>query len=620
MTTEDDYRNESNGAFIWIDYLLFGLFLCISLTVGVFHAWKAWRNRRIKHQESNASKLLYQGDGEMPIIPIALSLLTTFLSGVTMLGTPSELYARGLHFWVYYLMGCVAFAISGFLFLPIFYNLQCISIYEYFERRFHSKFCRLIASFLFEVSSCFYMAVVLYGPATALAKVTNVADGKDWPWILCIGVVCTFYTSIGGLKAVVWTDTIQAFFMYLGVGIMIVKGIVDSGGLARVFEIASETRRLETATWLNPTPFQYTSFWIAIFGGLAFWLSLYGLNQMAIQRYCSLPSERHAKIVICITVPAFLVLGSCACFIGIIALSYFYDTCDPFYRPGDYKIKPDQLVILFAVKMLKILPGLPGLFLACIFSATLSTFSSGMNSQAAVLWEDFLKPLFGHKLDNDQVALLNKLLVVGFGVIATALAFLAPVLGGIVQACFSFMGALSGPLVGFFFLGALVPYAHKWPALISLVISAAITVFLIVGQTITKPYANFVFPSNTTNCGPNVTVPSNELLDSMRFGDPDAFILFRMSSYIPPFIGIVLVIILGALISLCWKDPDCYDANGNYTDAYRHRRYYTLFRKPGDSPDELLDGQLSYELQQKAKVHPDKKHDYKHEHTVGDFF
>lgn len=41
--------------------------------------------------------------------------------------------------------------------------------------------------------------------------------------------MCVIYTSIGGLKAVVWTDTIQAIFMYLGVGIMIVKGVIDSG-------------------------------------------------------------------------------------------------------------------------------------------------------------------------------------------------------------------------------------------------------------------------------------------------------------------------------------------------------------------------------------------------------
>lgn len=96
-------------------------------------------------------------------------------------------------------MGSAAFLVSGFFFIPLFYKLQAISVYEYFERRFgkaclkktleeslstDDKVLRLLASLLFEITTCFYMAVVLYGPATALAKVTRVADGADWPWIL----------------------------------------------------------------------------------------------------------------------------------------------------------------------------------------------------------------------------------------------------------------------------------------------------------------------------------------------------------------------------------------------------------------------------------------------------
>lgn len=123
------YSAETEGAFSWIDYLLFGAFLCISLCVGIYHAWRAWQNRyafnwivrtptgtfcrKIRHQLSNASRLLYQGDGEMPIVPIALSLLTTFLSGVTMLGTPAEIYRRGAlgysHFYVLHIVQVFTF-------------------------------------------------------------------------------------------------------------------------------------------------------------------------------------------------------------------------------------------------------------------------------------------------------------------------------------------------------------------------------------------------------------------------------------------------------------------------------------------------------------------------------
>jgi hypothetical protein len=96
------------SAFGALDYVLFALFLLISLLIGVYHAWRAWQHRyghgplylqstysKIHTETSNASKLMFQGDQQMPILPISLSLLTTFLSGVTLLGTPAEIYRRG---------------------------------------------------------------------------------------------------------------------------------------------------------------------------------------------------------------------------------------------------------------------------------------------------------------------------------------------------------------------------------------------------------------------------------------------------------------------------------------------------------------------------------------------
>ncbi len=73
--------------------------------------------------------------------------------------------------------------------------------------------------------------------------------------------------------------------MYAGVVALIVKGCQDSGGLMKVFEIASESGRILPSGFLDPNPLQYFSLWIALFGGLSFWMSMYGLNQMAMQRY-----------------------------------------------------------------------------------------------------------------------------------------------------------------------------------------------------------------------------------------------------------------------------------------------------------------------------------------------
>lgn len=162
--------------------------------------------------------------------------------------------------------------------------------------------------------------------------------------------------------------------------------------------------------------------WISIFGAFSMWMSLYGLNQMALQRYCSLPSLRHARIVIYITVPGGLSLKSTSvilqasisfpsaryngvlywsCNVGVLlrrlrsAAASGRGSCQTrsighllCCEDAQYV---DERLPMNTIFFAEIVPGLPGFFLACLFSATLSTFSSGMNSQAAVLWEDFLK-------------------------------------------------------------------------------------------------------------------------------------------------------------------------------------------------------------------------------------
>ena len=80
-------------------------------------------------------------------------------------------------------------------------------------------------------------------------------------------------------------------------------------------------------------------------------MAQYGLNQMALQRYCSLPTLRHANIVVAITVLCFVLLGTMACYIGVVMLAYFYKHGGDPLATGDIKSR-DQYVILFATRVL----------------------------------------------------------------------------------------------------------------------------------------------------------------------------------------------------------------------------------------------------------------------------
>lgn len=83
-------------------------------------------------------------------------------------------------------------------------------MYEYLERRF-GKGTRLVGSAAFSLQMILYMGIVLYAPALALSAVTGLSKVGA---ILSIGAVCTFYSSIGGMKAVLITDVFQVPFKF----------------------------------------------------------------------------------------------------------------------------------------------------------------------------------------------------------------------------------------------------------------------------------------------------------------------------------------------------------------------------------------------------------------------
>ena len=85
------------------------------------------------------------------------------------------------------------------------------------------------------------MGIWLYGPALALGSVTGLTITQC---VLVMGGICTIYTTLGGLKAVIWTDVIQYGLMYAGIIVILIKGTADAGGVVNVFDISGKGGRL----------------------------------------------------------------------------------------------------------------------------------------------------------------------------------------------------------------------------------------------------------------------------------------------------------------------------------------------------------------------------------------
>lgn len=217
-----------------VDYAVLGAMLSVSSGIGLFFAW---RDRR---DQSNQSFLL--GNRQLGLLPVSLSMMASLQSATTVLGYPAEMYYRGTQFWVAIFGLAISNVIAAEVFLPVFYRLQLTSVNSYLERRFNSIAVRLLGSLSFIVNTMLYMGVVLYGPSLALESVTGF---PVWSSIVVIGLICTLYTALGGMKAVVWTDAFQMTVMLVGMLSVVVWGAMKVGGFGVVWETAVSGGRVQ---------------------------------------------------------------------------------------------------------------------------------------------------------------------------------------------------------------------------------------------------------------------------------------------------------------------------------------------------------------------------------------
>ena len=478
-----------------VDYVLFALMFCASGAIGFYHAY------RDRNQKNAAD--FHLGGRKMHPIPVALSLSATFLSALTVLGTPAEIYVNGtMYYWI--ILGMlIATAGAAHVFVPVFYELNLTSCFKYLEMRF-GRLIRMIASILFLLQTFVYMGFVLYAPSLAFEAVTGVSL---WACMVAVAGVCTLYTTLGGMKTVLWTDTLQFVIMLVGLLAALIEGSRLLGGFENAWNIANERGRIEFLDF-SPDPRTRHSVWTITFGGAFFWMYLYGVNQAQVQRACSLPTLRRAKIAIWLNFPGLVLIMTLVCMIGILMFA-FYSNC----HPVKYGIvtRNDQLLPLFVMDILGRFPGLPGVFIACVFSGGLSTISSGLTAMSAVLLEDFIKPISSccvePKFFDKHGIAASKILVLITGLIQFGFAVLISQLQGLImQFSLSLYSITAGPIFGLFIAGMVFPWTNESGSVIGFIVSIAFMCWLGVGSLVEKPVGlKAPLSISTVDCNWNAT-------------------------------------------------------------------------------------------------------------------
>ncbi|XP_035663025.1 sodium-coupled monocarboxylate transporter 1-like [Branchiostoma floridae] len=466
------------------DYAVFSVMFGVSVAIGFYYACTGGKQR--------TQREYLMADRSMSVLPVSLSLLASFMSALTVLGTPAEVYTNGTMYWMFAVTYVIVIVLTAHLFLPTFYRLGVTSTNEYLEKRFN-KAVRTLGAIFFTINMIIYMGLVLYAPSLALNAVTGL---NLWVAVLTMGIVCTFYTAIGGMKAVMWTDTFQVCVMLAGFLAVIIQGTLVAGGWGHVWETARQGHRIEFFNW-DPDPKVRHSTWTVWVGGVFVFTAVYGVNQAQVQRYCSCATLRKAQTALYLNILGLGIILTLACMSGLVIYARYHD-CDP--RLAGHIFNSDQLMPYLTMDLLGHLPGMPGLFTAAVFSAAISTMSSGLNSLAAVTLEDFTKPLTRSKGWSDlRYTVISKVLVFTYGSVMIMMSYMASFLGSIIQAGLSMFGTIGGPILGIFVLGMLFPCANGKGGFAGLFCSLVITMWLGFGQFV-HPYPRWKPPLSIAGC------------------------------------------------------------------------------------------------------------------------
>ncbi|XP_076387582.1 uncharacterized protein LOC100881190 isoform X4 [Megachile rotundata] len=172
-------------SFDLIDCAVFAGMLAISAIVGVYQAYKARKN-------TDAVREYLVGGQNMSIFPISMSLIASYISGITILGLPAEMYVYGTQFWCIVIADLFVSLTMALVYLPVFYGLGITSSYEYLKLRFNGA-VRLMGCAIFLVKMMLYIPLVIYVPALAFNQVTGI---NLHAIALLVCAVCIFYTTL----------------------------------------------------------------------------------------------------------------------------------------------------------------------------------------------------------------------------------------------------------------------------------------------------------------------------------------------------------------------------------------------------------------------------------------
>lgn len=412
---------------------------------------------------------------------VGLSLFATLLSTLSYMAYPGEVIKHGPMMLAGMFAYPLIFMIVGFGIIPLIMRQRVTSAYEILEIKLGLG-PRLLGSAIFIMIRLTWMAAVIHITSTIII-VPIMGIEPVWSPLVggTIGIITLVYTSLGGLRAVIWTDVLQSIILFVGALLTIALVSFQLGGFGW-FPMQW------AADWDPPVIGFDTNARITLSSAFVMMLGWYvctaGSDQMAMQRYLATRDAPAARRMYGISLIAATIVTLLLMCVGFALLAYF--KANPAMLPDGQTIDhaADQLFPRYIVIALP--AGIAGLVVAGLLAAAMSSLSSGISSAAAVIQVDFLQRLLAqapHKATNVRTAKWTSV-AVGVAVVLLSLS-IGQVKGNLLEVVNKVANLMTAPLFLLFFMSLFIPWARGGATIVatmsSIFVAVAIAYFEVFG-------------------------------------------------------------------------------------------------------------------------------------------
>ena len=443
--------------------------------------------------------------------PVGVSLIATLFSANSYMAIPSATQKYGLILCVGPMVIILCVPIVNLIFLPFYHRMRVYSAYEYLEQRFDLR-VRCLASGLFILWRVIWMAAALYSASLALWAATG-GSINLYGTIITLGLLATFYTILGGMKAVIWTDVIQ--FSVLFGGMILATGWATSevtGGSGVLYQTMVEAGKASFVATI-PEMQTATSLWAkfkAYFSGqdqvtllgvlvshLIAYVTFFTVDQVTVQRYFTIKDVQSGRRAFWVNTFGDIAISFCLTALGMALFAYYAEFPLP-ERISGVEFQDDWKYPYFIATVLP--AGVAGFLVAALYAATMSSLDSGINSCATAFLVDFwqrlkhgqVRPLEGVATYGEfqsQVSFARWLTLI-LGALVVVIACFVGKLGDIIVIGNKLVNSFAGPMFSIFLLGMLTKRARSVGVCVGAVAGMGVMAWLIFGTDL-----NFLWPS-----------------------------------------------------------------------------------------------------------------------------